>query len=52
MTIPARIENRRRARGFTLFEILLALGIVAVLLGVTVPMLINSFSESATEGVA
>jgi len=52
MTIPARIENRRRARGFTLFEILLALGIVAVLLGVTVPMLMNSFSESATEGVA
>jgi prepilin-type N-terminal cleavage/methylation domain-containing protein len=52
MTIPARIENRRRPRGFTLFEILLALGIVAVLLGVTVPMLMNSFSESATEGVA
>ena len=52
MTIPARIENPRRARGFTLFEILLALGIVAVLLGVTVPLVMESFGESASEGVA
>lgn len=52
MTIPARIEKPRRARGFTLFEILLALGIVAVLLGVTVPLVMESFGESATEGAA
>ncbi len=51
MTIPARIETGRRSRGFTLFEILLALGIVAVLLGVTVPMVMESFGESQTETV-
>ena len=31
------------SRGYTLFEILLALGIVAILLGVTVPMIISSY---------
>ena len=38
MTIS--INNRRRRNGYTLFEILLALGIVAVLLGITVPMMV------------
>ena len=52
MTIPERIKTRRRARGFTLFEILLALGIVAVLLGVTVPMVMDSLRESGVEGVS
>jgi len=51
MTIPARIDPHRAPRGFTLFEILLALGIVAVLLGVTVPMIMESFGESQTEAV-
>jgi len=37
--------------GYTLFEILLALGIVAVLLGVTVPMLVISFGDSESERV-
>ncbi|MFM8363644.1 MAG: Tfp pilus assembly protein FimT/FimU [Verrucomicrobiota bacterium] len=52
MTIPGRIKTRRRARGFTLFEILLALGIVGVLIGVSVPLVMESFGDSATEGVA
>jgi prepilin-type N-terminal cleavage/methylation domain-containing protein len=52
MTTRARIDPRRRASGFTLFEILLALGIVGVLLGVTVPMIVNSFGESETEVVS
>ena len=38
--------------GYTLFEILLALGIVAILLGVTVPMIVSSYGESATEEIA
>lgn len=37
--------------GYTLFEILLALGIVAVLFGVTIPMLLNSFGTSESENV-
>ena len=52
MTTPARTECHRRARGYTLFEILLALGIVAVLLGIAVPMVSNSFQESEAESVS
>lgn len=52
MTTPARTERRRRAPGYTLFEILLALGIVAVLLGIAVPMVSNSFQESEAESVS
>lgn len=51
MTTPGRIDPPREARGFTLFEVLLALGIVAVLLGVTVPMVMEAFGESETETV-
>jgi len=47
MTISANSHLRRQ--GYTLFEILLALGIVAILLGVTVPMVLDSFSGSGTE---
>jgi len=39
-------------RGYTLFEILLALGIVAILLGVTVPMVISSYGDNAVEEIA
>ncbi len=39
-------------RGFTLFEILLALGIVAILLAVTVPMIISSYGDNAVEEIA
>lgn len=40
------------ARGaFTLFEVLLALGIIAVLLGVTVPLITSSWSTSPTEQI-
>ena len=39
-------------RGYTLFEILLALGIVAILLGVTVPMIISSYGDNAVEEIA
>lgn len=51
MTTPGRIDPPRSERGFTLFEILLALGIVAVLLGVTVPLVVESFGESETETI-
>jgi type II secretory pathway pseudopilin PulG len=37
--------------GYTLFEILLALGIVAVVLGVTIPMLMNSFGATESEQI-
>ena len=52
MTTPAKTERRRRSLGYTLFEILLALGIVAVLLGIAVPMVSNSFQESESERVS
>jgi type II secretory pathway pseudopilin PulG len=52
MTTPVKTEQRRRAAGYTLFEILLALGIVAVLLGITVPMVSNSFQETEAETVS
>ena len=39
-------------RGYTLFEILLALCIVAILLGVTVPMIISSYGDNAVEEIA
>ena len=38
--------------GYTLFEILLALGIVAVVLGVTIPMLMNSFGATESEQIS
>lgn len=49
MTTPARIDA---AGGYTLFEILLALGIVAVLLGISVPLVTDSFRESEVERVS
>ncbi len=52
MTTPERTELHRQAPGYTLFEILLALGIVAVLLGIAVPMVSNSFQESEAESVS
>jgi prepilin-type N-terminal cleavage/methylation domain-containing protein len=51
MTISAN-KAVASPRGYTLFEILLALGIVAILLGVTVPMIISSYGETATEEIA
>ncbi len=35
--------------GYTLLEILLALGVIAVLMGITVPYLADSFGKSAAE---
>ena len=52
MTTPARIEAAGAARGYTLFEILLALGIVAVLLGISVPLVTDSFRESEAERIS
>ena len=52
MTTPARIKKPESDRGYTLFEILLALGIVAVLLGISVPLLLDSFRESEAETVS
>ena len=52
MTTPARIKTAESDRGYTLFEILLALGIVAVLLGISVPLLMDSFRESEAETVS
>ena len=52
MTTPEKTEPRRTHQGYTLFEILLALGIVAVLLGISVPLITDSFRESEAESVA
>lgn len=54
---PARTNNRLSRRGstsqaYTLFEILLALGIVAVLLGITVPLISTSWTCSPTEEIS
>ena len=53
--MPGWIEGRRRigARraGYTLFEILLTLGIIAIALGVTTPLVMNSLSSSPMEEV-
>lgn len=40
-----------RASGYTLFEILLTLGIIAIALGVTTPMITGSLSESPVETI-
>jgi prepilin-type N-terminal cleavage/methylation domain-containing protein len=56
MTTPEK-TNRPRLRwiairkAYTLFEVLLALGIIAVLLGVTVPLVTSSWSPSPSEAV-
>ena len=56
MTTPEK-TNRTCLRWFairkayTLFEVLLALGIIAVLLGVTVPLVTSSWSPSPSEAV-
>lgn len=49
MTTPEKTETPRADQGYTLFEILLALGIVAVLLGISVPLVTDSFRESEAE---
>lgn len=56
MTTPARINKRffqqeRTSGAYTLFEVLLALGIIAVLLGVTVPLITSSWNYSPTEQI-
>lgn len=50
MTILAN-KSRFGHKAYTLFEILLALGIVAVLLGITVPMVVSSFGTSDSDDV-
>lgn len=47
MTISA--NSRANRRGYTLFEILLALGIVGILLGITVPMVMDSLRSTGSE---
>lgn len=49
MTTLAKTEPRRTRWGYTLFEILLALAIVAVLLGISVPLVMESMQESELE---
>jgi type II secretory pathway pseudopilin PulG len=49
MTTRARTDRRRAACGYTLFEILLALGVIAILMGLTVPAVMNSFSPEPSE---
>jgi len=49
MTTLERTKCRHRAPGYTLFEILLALAIVAVLLGISVPLITESMHESEVE---
>ena len=50
MTISAN-KSLAPLRAYTLFEILLALGIVAVLLGITVPMVLSSFGTTSSDDV-
>ncbi|MFM8716159.1 MAG: Tfp pilus assembly protein FimT/FimU [Spartobacteria bacterium] len=56
MMTPGK-TNRLSVRGFTacsaytLFEVLLALGIIAVLLGVTVPLITSSWRPSPSEAI-
>jgi type II secretory pathway pseudopilin PulG len=57
MTTPGKINSVLIPRPFkheayTLFEVLLALGIIAILLGVTVPLITNSWSNSPSEETA
>ena len=49
MTTPEKTDPRRARQGYTLFEILLALAIVAVLLGISVPLVMESMQESEIE---
>jgi prepilin-type N-terminal cleavage/methylation domain-containing protein len=46
------IPCRSKHGGYTLFEVLLALGIIAILLGVTVPLITNSWNPSASEEIS
>lgn len=39
-------------QAYTLFEVLLALGIIAILLGVTVPLITSSWNPSVTEQIS
>jgi competence protein ComGC len=56
MMTPGK-TNRLSCRGitgfaaYTLFEVLLALGIIAVLLGVTVPLITSSWNPSPSEAI-
>lgn len=53
--MPGWIEGYRRIPerrlGYTLFEILLTLGIIAIALGVTTPLVMNSLSSSPADEV-
>lgn len=48
----AKTSERKIRSGYTLFEVLLALGIIAILLGVTVPLVSNSWSVSHSEAIS
>ena len=43
--------NKRLLRGYTLFEILLALGIIAILLGVAVPFAVEGLQKSPVQEI-
>lgn len=49
MTAGERIPAPRRNSGYTLLEVLLALGVVAILLGIAIPALMQSFAKSESE---
>ena len=53
--MPGWIEGRwriaARRAGYTLFEILLTLGIIAIALGVTTPLVMNSLSSAPVDEV-
>jgi prepilin-type N-terminal cleavage/methylation domain-containing protein len=52
MTTREKTDPPRCRQGYTLFEILLALAIVAVLLGIAVPLVTESFRESEVEVIS
>lgn len=43
---------KNRSAGYTLLEVLLALGVIAVLMGITIPYLTEAFGKSTTEEIA
>ena len=51
-TTKISIPRPPRNGGYTLFEVLLALCIIAILLGATVPLITNSWNPSPSEEIA
>jgi len=49
---PMALPKKIRSAGYTLLEVLLALGVIAVLMGIMVPYLADSFGRTEEEEIA